>query len=115
MHRVLRHFPLIAAGAAFAALVYMGAALYSRTANDLGWARRDAFAQSVQAGERVVAARNVAGALRIELAAERARNERDLRLAFLACGAALILLIGAGLQVVTGWAWGRGPREQAAA
>src|SRR5437667_11636110 len=74
MHRLLGYVPLIAAGAAVAALVYVGAALYSHTANDLAWARRDAFAQSVQAGERVVAARNVAGAVRIELNAERARK-----------------------------------------
>ena len=115
MHRSLRHFPLMAAGAALAALVYMGAALYGRTANDRAWARRDAFAQSVQTGERVVAPRNIAGALRIELEAERARNERDLRLAILAAGAALMLVIGAGVQVVTDRRWGGGPREEAAA
>ena len=115
MHRLLRHVPLVAAGTALAALLYMGAALYSRTANDRGWTRRDAFAQSVQAGERVVAPRNMAGVLRIELDAERARNERDLRLAILPCGAALILVIGAGVQVVTDRGWGRGWRGEAAA
>jgi len=114
MRRLLRHVPLVAAGTTIAALVYVGGALYTRTVNDRGWARRDAFAQSVQAGERVVAPRNMAGALRIELAAERARNERDLRLAILASGAALILFIGAGVQAVTDRRWGR-PREEAAA
>jgi len=115
MHRLLGYVPLIAAGAALAALVYMGAALYSHTPNDLAWVRRDAFAQSVQAGERVVAARNMAGALRIELNAERARNQRDLRLAMLAGGAAIILLMGTGVQVATDRGRGRGPREEAAA
>ena len=115
MHRLLRHVPLIAAGAVLAALVYVGAALFSRTANDLAWARRDAFAQSVYAGERVVAAHNMAGVLRIELNAERARNQRDWRLAILAAGAALILLVGVGVQVLTDRRWGRGPREEAAA
>jgi len=115
MHRFLRLCPLIAAGAALAALLYMGVALYGRTANDLAWARRDAFARSVQAGERVMAARNMAGVLRIELNAERARNQRDLRLAILACGAALLLLIGTGVQAVTHQPHGRGSHEEAAA
>ena len=115
MHHLLRLLHLIAFAAAAAALVYIGASLYTRTGDPLSWSRRDAFAQSVQTGERVIAARNVAGALRLELAAERAQTRHDERLAFLAFGTALLVLIAAVGYVATSGVGGRGVGEQAAA
>jgi hypothetical protein len=115
MRRTVAFLPSIAFAAAAAVLLYIGASLYSQRGTDLSWTRRDAFAHSVQAGERIVAARNLAGALRLELATERARSQRDERFAFLTFGAALLVVMGALVHVAIDGARRTGSREPAAA
>jgi len=93
MRRLLRILPSLGFAIAMVSLAYVGGSLFVESRNDRAWAQREAFAQSVQAGERLVAARNMAGVLRQELAAERDKRDRDRRRAFVAFGAALFALI----------------------
>jgi hypothetical protein len=115
MHRVLRLLPLGSFAVATVTLLYLGTVLYSHSGDELSWTRRDAFARSVQAGERVIPARNMGGVLRQELAAERLRNQRDQRLAMLVFGAALLIALGVAVGRVLNTPRGGDLPRQAAA